>query len=456
MRRSKKLGERIFFSLCQTIPQVFFYRGSDIVISRITIYFAYNVVVLPCLKTEIMGFFLSRHKHRRDGDSPGQKPVMAPLSTPFYIKVPMIIIGIFLFFYIMSLLQDIIVPLAFAGLIAVLLNPVYNKLQHWKINKVVAILLTLLLAALVLAGVLLFLSSQIAQFGEMIPQLQAKTISLLDDIQKWLASEFNISVEKQMKMLDDAINGSKAYVGQTLNTVFGILSFFVLIPLYVFLLLYYKPLILNFVFEVFDEDNEGQVADILYETKSAVQSYIVGLMIEMTIVAVLNSTALLILGVKYAILIGVIGAILNVVPYIGGVIAILLPVLISFITKDGYTTPLLIIAAYTVIQFIDNNVIVPRVVSSKVSVNALVSIIVVLLGGTLWGVSGMFLSIPFVAVLKIIFDRINGLKPWGKLLGDTMPVNVPRVVVNPEEQDDAQPVNAEKKDEEPKDKEEAG
>jgi len=109
------------------------------------------------------------------------------------------------------------------------------------------------------------------------------------------------------------------------------------------------------------------------------------------------------------------------VPYIGGIIAIILPVLMSLATRDGYTTPLLVIAAYTLIQFIDNNILVPRIVSSKVKINAMISIVVVLLGNALWGVPGMFLSVPFVAILKIIFDRIENLKPWGKLLGDEVP-----------------------------------
>lgn len=382
-----------------------------------------------------MGLFFNWNRNNT-GETGGQEMVSARQTYPFYIKAPMVIIGIYLFFYILFLLQDIIVPFAFAGLIAILLNPVYNRFQKWKMNKILAIILTILIAVIVLAAVMLFLSSQIAQFGEMIPQLKAKSMSLLHELQAWLSARFGISTQKQMSMVNEAMNNSKAYVGQTLNTVFGMLSFFVLIPLYVFLLLFYKPLILNFIFEVFDEDNSHQVAEILQETKSAVQSYIVGLMIETSIIAVLNSAALLILGVKYAILLGVIGAILNLIPYIGGVIAIALPVLMSIITKDGFTTPLLIVGAYTVIQFADNNIIVPRVVSSKVSVNALISILVVLLGGTLWGVSGMFLSIPFVAVLKIIFDRIDELKPWGKLLGDKMPVNPPRPVVNKEEAED--------------------
>lgn len=164
---------------------------------------------------------------------------------------------------------------------------------------------------------------------------------------------------------------------------------------------------------------EKQVSDILNETKSAIQSYMIGLLLEALIVAILNSSALLILGVKYAILLGVIGAFLNMIPYIGGAIA--LPVLIATVTKDGYHTQLGILIAYIIIQFIDNNILVPRIVSSKVQINTLISIITVLLGAALWGVPGIFLSIPFVAILKIIFDRVPNLKPWGKLLGDTVP-----------------------------------
>ncbi|ANI90566.1 AI-2E family transporter [Arachidicoccus ginsenosidimutans] len=352
------------------------------------------------------------------------------IGYPFFIKAPLVIIGLFLFFYMLKLLQDILMPFVFAGLIAVLLNPVYNYLFRWKMNKIIAILLTILLGLIVVGGILFFLSSQIVQFDEMIPQLNAKVLNLLHQMQQWLSAKFGISSEKQMSILNEAMKNSKTYVGQTINTVFGIVSYFVLIPLYVFLLLFYKTLLLEFLYEVFEDDHAGRVAEILHETKSAIQSYIVGLLIETCIIAGLNSIALLVLGVKYAILLGVIGALLNLVPYIGGLIAIALPVLMSFVYKDGLTTPVLIIVAYSVIQFLDNNIIVPKIVSSKVSVNALMSILVVLLGGALWGVSGMFLSIPFVAVLKIIFDRVDGLKPWGKLLGDKLPKRVSTKIVN--------------------------
>jgi predicted PurR-regulated permease PerM len=339
---------------------------------------------------------------------------------PFYIKAPVIMLGLVIAVFILSVLRDILVPLAFSTLIAILLNPLTVRLER-KMNKILAIIAAMLIAVSVVAGLAYFLSSQIAHFFDNVDAMKQKLSELLVIIQRWLEQSFGIGAQKQMQMVNEAVNGNKAVIGQTLSGALGILSVIFLIPVYTFLLLLYKTLILNFLYEVFSEENQMKVGQILTETKGAIQSYIVGLLIETGIVAVMNSCALLILGVQNAILIGVIGAILNLLPYIGGIIAIALPVLMATLTMDGFSTQLLIIAAYALIQFIDNNILVPRIVSSKVQINALVSIIVVLLGASLWGVPGMFLSIPFIAVLKIIFDRVQDLKPWGKILGDNIP-----------------------------------
>jgi predicted PurR-regulated permease PerM len=195
----------------------------------------------------------------------------------------------------------------------------------------------------------------------------------------------------------------------------------ILLPVYTFLFLYYKALLINFLYELFAEQNAQDLSKVLTQTKGAIQSYMFGLLLEAIIVATLNSIALLILGVDYAILLGVLGALLNVLPFIGGILAVLLPVFVATLTKDGIHTQVGVIIAYMVIQFIDNHFLVPYIVSSKVKINALVSLIIVFMGGALWGIPGMFLSIPFVGVLKIIFDKIPDLKPWGKLLGTEVP-----------------------------------
>jgi predicted PurR-regulated permease PerM len=340
---------------------------------------------------------------------------------PFYFKTTVILFGLVLFVYSLSILSGILIPFSFALIIAILLNPLVNTFQGKGVGKIFAIIFSMLISLLVFGGIMYFISSQVVGFSENFPILKEKFYSLLKQLEVWVHTSFGITIDKQVELINEALNSSKGLVGQTLGTALTTLMLVFILPVYIFLLLFYKTLILNFLYESFAEKNSTQVADILKQTKSAIQSYMIGLLIEALIVAAMNSTALLLLGVKYAILIGVIGALLNMLPYIGGIIAIALPVLMATVTKNGYSTQLGIIIAYIIIQFIDNNFLVPKIVSSKVQINALVSILIVLLGGALWGVAGMFLSIPFVAILKIICDRVEGMKPLGKLLGDEIP-----------------------------------
>jgi len=162
---------------------------------------------------------------------------------------------------------------------------------------------------------------------------------------------------------------------------------------------------------------------VLANSKKIIQSYLVGLFFEMVIIAVMNSAGLLLIGIDYAIILGITGAILNVIPYLGGIAAIALPMLIAFITKDSLIYPFMVFVVYIIIQFIDNHYIIPKIVASRVQLNALISVIVVLIGSAFWGIPGMFLSIPLTAIIKVIFDHIEPLKPWGFLLGNIIPTN---------------------------------
>jgi predicted PurR-regulated permease PerM len=341
---------------------------------------------------------------------------------PFYIKATVTLIGLYYLVSILNLLSGILVPFAFAILFAILLNPLYNRLLRLKLPRPLAVLLTLLVGIgfTVLIGYLL--SSQVAQFGKSFPVLKERFGQMTDSLENWISVQFGVSIQKQILFVKNAINSSQAAIGSIIGTVFGTLSLMLIIPIYIFMLLLYKNLILNFVYEVFREEHSKRVSEVLAQTKSAIQSYIVGLLIEMIIVSSLNSLALFIIGVKYAILLGVIGGIINILPYIGGFVAILLPVLIATVTKDGYSAQVEVIVSYLLIQFVDSNIIFPRFVSVKVQINALISLLAVFLGNMMWGVAGMFLMLPIVAVLKIIFDRIEELKPWGKLLGYEVPV----------------------------------
>lgn len=344
-------------------------------------------------------------------------------TPPFYHRFSLTMLGLSLLTAFIYVGQDIIVPLALAGLLAVLIRPLEVWLTRMGVGKVLSISLALLLAIVVISGITLFLSMQIADFTDDWPKLRHNLNEFYVRTRQWVRREYNVSYRDQARYLQKAqaqtvesLQGS-----DPLGTITGPLTTILLLPVYVFLLLYYRTMMLHFVECLFHTRHSSRVREILGEIKAIIQSYMVGLMLETLAVAVLNSTGLLILGVQFSILIGVLAAILNLIPYIGGIMAIGLTVLITFINQPDSGTILGVIGVFVVVQFIDNNFLVPVIIGSKVKINALVSIVGVLVGGALAGVSGMFLSIPAIAIMKVVFDRVEGLEAWGVLLGDQTP-----------------------------------
>jgi len=269
----------------------------------------------------------------------------------------------------------------------------------------------------------IFFISQAKMFGEAWPKLVDKFTDMLHNLSSWASGYFDISPQKidtWVAQAKDSLINIPA-IGQTLINLGSGLFLLILIPVYIFMLLFYQPLLLEFLFRLVGTNNHPKMKVIVQQIKTVVQRYLLGLIIEAVMIAILNSVGLLALGIEYAILIGIIGAMLNVIPYLGGLVAVAIPMIIALITKSSPLYPLYVLAVYYFIQLIDNNVIVPMIVASRVKINALVSIITVLAFGALWGIPGMFLSIPLTAIIKLIFDHIEPLKPWGFLLGDDIP-----------------------------------
>jgi len=288
--------------------------------------------------------------------------------------------------------------------------------------------MTMLLTVLIIVAFCAILYTQAKSFSESWPILVNKFTLLLNQTISNLSDYLNIRPRLIhawiTKSQQELININTAFIGQTLVSVGAGLMTLVLIPVYVFVILYYQPLLVEFIHRLFREEHQNQVTEITTQTKSVIQHYLVGLLIEAIIVGILNTMGLLLIGIDYAILLGVIGALLNVIPYIGGIISVALFMMVGLVTKTSGWFVLYILGIHTFIQLVDNNFIVPKIVAAKVKINALFSIIVVLVGNALWGVPGMFLSIPLLAIVKVIFDHIESLKPWGFLLGDTMPIMI--------------------------------
>ncbi len=341
------------------------------------------------------------------------------IKLPLYAKVPLVLLGLALVVLTLHIAADLIFPLFFAAIFAVMLHPVEQWLLRRKVPPLLAIGLTVVLGVAALLALLYFIYLEVVQLSSQLPVFKAKLFQTASVVEQWLDARFGLTNQKLMGYLNEASSRAMGLAGGTLTAVSGLLVVATLLPVYIFLLLLYQRRLVDFLTQVFSGRRaDTGVAEVLHESKAAIQSYMVGLLIEGSIVAVLNVAGLLALGIPYALLLGVLGALLNFIPYIGGLAAILLPVLMAFVTKDGYGYPAAVVAVYLLIQFIDNHYLIPRIVASKIKVNALVAIVGVLVGNAIGGVAGMFLALPVIAIVKIICDRIASLKPWGLLLGD--------------------------------------
>jgi predicted PurR-regulated permease PerM len=345
---------------------------------------------------------------------------MEEAKHPFYIRLAAVLISLVLILLILKEGSSLIIPLFFSLLIALMLLPFTKWLERRKIPRGFAAGIAILLFITFIAALFFFLGAQMAQFSKDLPLLGERLQTWAADSQLWIANKYGLDTSKQLEYLNRGAEGFAQWASVVAQALVLAISGFALWTLFVFIftffILTHRSLLKAFLTQLFKRKDQPQVIEIITESKQLANSYILGLLIEMVIVAVLNCTALFIFGIKYALLLGVITAVFNIIPYIGFYTATAFAGLIT-LSDASPGKALTVIIVLLAIHIIDANIIMPRIVGKKVNMNPLVTIVAVLLGSQLWGISGMFLFIPLIAILKIIFERVEGLKPWAVLIG---------------------------------------
>ncbi|WP_304235630.1 AI-2E family transporter [Jiulongibacter sediminis] len=339
------------------------------------------------------------------------------------VRVAATLLSVVILVFSLSQLQDILVPIIFAGILSFLLLPVNNFFEtRLKFPRVLGIIVTILLAGAMIAAVVWLMVGQIKTFDQIWPQMIKKGEEWLEMGQSFIAERFSVTEGTQLtearKYLTDLLKNSGSFISGTLSNTTGFLANLSLIPLYIFLMLLYRDFFQEFLYKAFKSVSNHRIDVVLGKIKSVVQSYMSGLLLVILIVGTLNTTALLLLGIPNAVFFGFFAAVLVLVPYIGVAIGSLLPIMMALITKDSAWYAVGVAASFGFIQFLEGNFITPFIVGSKVSINSLVAIISLLLFGSLWGISGLVLALPLTAIIKVLFDNIEKFRPIGFLLGD--------------------------------------
>lgn len=351
------------------------------------------------------------------------------MRLPFYVRFALVLLSVVLLLFLMQEAKSILIPLFFSLLIALMLLPITRRLERWRLPRSLAAILSILMLVVVLAGLFIFLGQQISDFSKDLPMLGKRLQAWTGELQGWVRTKYHLNYSRQLEYLNKAGAGIFTYASIIAQAFFVALGGFIIWTIFVFIftffILTHRGLLKKFVVCLFAERYHTRVNEVVAETRLLANGYVVGLMIEMVIVAALNIVCLLVFGVKYALLLGILAAVLNIIPFIGIYTATGIAALVT-ISNSTPGHALTVIIILLVVHFVDANILMPRIVGSRVKMNPLITIIAVLSGSILWGISGTFLFIPLTAMLKIIFERVDGLKPWAILMGteedDTKPV----------------------------------
>jgi predicted PurR-regulated permease PerM len=348
---------------------------------------------------------------------------------PLTVKRSIELLGLVLLVAVLVIAKDIIMPILMAFFISLMLLPVFRFFRRYKVPEVIAIILCLLLLVVVVGAIGFFFVSQMSTLVSDFPQIKQNLSIHVKSISDWFSGLSHISSKEQAafiaKKSDDLMTYGGSMASGAAVTLSSLFVFVGLLPIYIYLILFYKGILLRFAFMWFQPEDHPQVKDTIYETEAIIKSYLVGLLIQVTYMTILVGGLLLLFGIKHALLIGVIFAVLNLIPYVGALLGNVIGVILTLTSSTDLTPVITVLLVIAGVQFLDNNILMPRIVGSKIKINALMAILGVVIGGSIAGVSGMFLSMPIIAVLKIIFDHTTAFKQWGTLLGDQRPARSP-------------------------------
>jgi predicted PurR-regulated permease PerM len=316
----------------------------------------------------------------------------------------------------------VLVPVVFAIFFAMLMAPVCRWLDkkglHRALSCAVCILI-LLSAVLVMLGVT---AAEVAVFAKDLPKIEEKASDLAGQVQSYVGDKLNMSDEEQTAFVKKQVKtlGQSAgkYIGMFLGGMISTVATLLLTLAFTFLFLFNKEIYESFVLKLYKDEDPARVKRVVGKVCHVAQQYLTGRVLSILILTTLYAVGLLIVGIKSAILLAAIAALLTVVPYVGSALGGIFPFTMALVTEDSIAPAFWVIGVIVFIQTVDNYFIEPNVVGGEVNLSALASILIILIGGILWGVAGMILFIPMLAIVKIVCDNVEPLKPFGYVLAD--------------------------------------
>ncbi len=340
---------------------------------------------------------------------------------PFLMRYVIFLAAVMLTIYAVIIAKGFLYPVAFGILLAYLLFPVANYLEKHHFPRILSILISIILAIAVLGGGIYFIYTQVGRLVSDFPALKKQALQNIELLQHTIGNAFGVEDKSLETLLKNWVTGFFEGGSMLFNTIFsattGTLLKIGLMPVYIFLFLYYRTKFAYFILKIVPEKKEFVTVHILRDISTVATRYMGGVIIVVSILCILNSFGLYIAGMHYPVIFGVISALFNFIPYFGTLMGGAVPLLFALLTGESLSLPFRVILVFIVIQFIENNILTPNIVGGSLKINPFFIIFSLIIGATIWGIPGMLVIVPFLAMAKIIFKNIEALQPYSYLLG---------------------------------------
>ncbi|WP_026462314.1 AI-2E family transporter [Adhaeribacter aquaticus] len=312
-----------------------------------------------------------------------------------------------------------LIPLFFSIMLAMLLLPICRKLEKWGISRVWSTLIGILIILFIILVFLGIIGAQAASMSQDLPKMQAKAQQFIQTTQSWIESQFGVAPKQQINYLQKGVSKisqvANSFLTSLLSGAMSLITGLVLVILYFFFLMWRREKYKEFILKLVKDENKTEVNKELNQITQVAGQYLIGRLVSMAFLAVVYSIGFSILGLENGILVALVAVIPTIIPYIGAFIGGFFPLAIALISGTlGTVVPVIIILG--VAQAIDNNIIEPLVEGESLDISPIFTIVAIVLGELVWGVAGMVLFIPLFAIIKIVFEHIPALHPFGFLL----------------------------------------
>ena len=343
-------------------------------------------------------------------------------DIPYYVKVAVKLALLTLIVWVAIKARQFFIPFTIAVFLTFLLLPLSRAFERLHLPRAVATLLSILVATTVFGGLIYFFILQVNLFADEWPELSKQLEVKWAHIQQYISREFHITRREQRNWIDqkveETVQDGDLYAMGFFSATGIFLAGLLLIPVYIFFLTYYREKFKAFIVLLSKQSDPENILNIVRRISTISQKYLKGLMLDVLILSVLNSTGFLLLGLEHAILFGVLASLLNIVPYIGVLIGSILPIMMALLTEPSLGVAIGVALVAWFVQLLDNNFITPYVVGSSVSINPFAAFLALIVGALVWGVPGMVLCIPLTGMIKVVCDEVDSLKPYGVILGE--------------------------------------